>query len=156
MRITAIAALIICGLAAVARPAEAQQSGFTPQQLDEMSKQRQQAVGPRDWGPPPPQSSLPKENLRPPNTLLVCMSADPWKPVYAQPNTSAPVIGKTLPQVAVSGRSVNGFVPVLFGPGKTGYVPEAEVRPFQSDIKPGLSCTISGVRPNGSAVFNIH
>ena len=97
-----------------------------------------------------------KRISRPPNTLLVCMSADPWKPVYAQPNTSAPVIGKTLPQVAVSGRSINGFVPVLFGPGKTGYVPEAEVRPFQSDIKPGLSCTISGVRPNGSAVFNIH
>lgn len=156
MRIIAIAALTACSLTAVVVPAEAQQIGLTPQQLDEMSRQRQQAVGPRNWGPPPPQSSIPKENLRPTGTLLVCMSADPWQPVYAQPDTSAPVIGKTLPQVAVSGRSVNGFVPMLFGPGKTGYVPEAEVRPFQSDIRPGLSCTISGVRPNGSAVFDIH
>ena len=70
MRITAIAALIACCLAAAVRPAEAQQSGFTPQQLDEMSRQRQQAVGPRDWGPPPPQSSLPKENFRPPVRCL--------------------------------------------------------------------------------------
>jgi hypothetical protein len=99
---------------------------------------------------------VPKEDIRPANRLLVCMSTDPWKPVYLQPSTSAPVIGKTMDYVAVSGQTAEGFVPILFGPGKTGYVPAGEVRPFHSTVKPGLSCTISGVRPNGSAVFAIH
>jgi hypothetical protein len=158
MRISIIAVLTTVGLAVVAGRAGAQQnqSGFTPQQLDEMSKQRQEQIGPRNWGPPPPQSSIPKEALRQPSELLVCMSADPWKPVYAEPSSGATVIGKTLPQVAVSGRTINGFVPVLFGPGRTGYVSASEVRPFKSDLNPNASCTISGLRPNGSAVFNIH
>jgi hypothetical protein len=155
MRISIITALAAIGLLVASGQAGAQQSGFTPQQLDQMSKQRMQATGPRNWGPPPPQSAIPKQDIRPSNRLLVCMSADPWKSVYAGPSSSAPVIGKTLPQVAVSGRTVDGFVPILFGPGKTGYVPQPEVRPFHSTVKAGLSCTISGVRPNGSAVFAI-
>jgi hypothetical protein len=158
MRISIIAALAALGLATAIGPAQAQQSqsGLTPQQLDQMSKERQHEIGPRNWGPPPPQSSIPKEILRQPTQLLVCMSADPWKPVYAHPSTAAAVIGKTLPEVAVSGRTVGGFVPVLFGPGRTGYVPADDVRPFRSEFNPGASCTISGLRPNGSAVFDIH
>jgi hypothetical protein len=155
MRISIITALAAVGLACMAGRAGAQQSGFTPQQLDQMSKQRMQAIGPRNWGPPVPLSEVPKEDIRPPSRLLVCMSADPWKSVYAQPSTSAAVIGKTMDYVAVSGQTVKGFVPILFGPGKTGYVPQHEVRPFHSTVKAGLSCTISGVRPNGSAVFAI-
>jgi hypothetical protein len=50
MRVRIIAALAVVGLACVAGQARAQQAGFTPQQLDEMSKQRMQAIGPRNWG----------------------------------------------------------------------------------------------------------
>jgi hypothetical protein len=147
------------GVAAMSVPAMAQQAGGytpTPQQLDQMSKERMQAIGPRNWGPPVPQSAVPKEDIRPSNQLLVCMSADPWKPVYSRPSTSSGEIGKTLPQVAAKGATVDGFVPILFGPGRTGYVPASEVRPFQSTLKPGSTCTISGVRINGSAVFDLH
>jgi hypothetical protein len=155
MKISMIATLAALGLTAMASQASAQQSGFTPQQLDQLSNQRQQEIGPRNYGPPVPQSEVLQSDIRPPSKLLVCMSADPWKPVYAAPSLSAPVIGETLSQVAVSGPTTSGFEPVLFGPGKTGYVPANEVRPFQSTIKPGLTCTISGIRPNGSAVFDI-
>jgi hypothetical protein len=140
-------------------PALAQQAGTytpTPQQLDQMSTERMQAIGPRNWGPPPPQSSIPQENLTQPQELLVCMSADPWKNVYASPSARSRVIGATLPEVAVKGREVDGFVPILFGPGRTGYVAANDVRPFQSKLKPGSTCTIVGLRPNGSAVFSIH
>jgi hypothetical protein len=158
MRTTMIAALAAVSLTAIAAPTVAQQNqpGFTPQQLDQMSKERQQAIGPRNWGPPPPQSSIPKEHLQQPSKLLVCMTTDAWKPIYGEPSASAPVIGKTLTEVAVEGRAVNGFVPILYGPGRTGYLPAQAVRPFHSDLNAGATCTISGVRPNGAAVFDIH
>jgi hypothetical protein len=157
MCITKLMVLAGLSLSVLAGPVLAQQNGgFTPQQLDEMSKQRMQELGPRNWGPPVPQSVVPKEDIRQPNELLVCMSADPWKNVYAAPNVSSGVIGKTLPEVAVKGATVKGFVPILFGPGRTGYVPAAEVRPFRSTVKPGATCTIAGVRPNGAAVFRMN
>jgi hypothetical protein len=157
MRITMIAALAAVGFTATAAQAVAQQSqpGFTPPQLDQMSKERQQAIGPRNWGPPPPLSSIPKQQLQQPSKLLVCMSTDAWQPIYGQPSSSASVIGKTLTEVAVDGRTVNGFVPILYGPGRTGYIPAKAVRPFHSDLNAGATCTISGLRPNGAAVFDI-
>lgn len=157
MRITRLIAVAGVGMSVLSGAVFAQQSGgFTPQQLDEMSKQRMWELGPRNWGPPVPQSAVPKEDIRPPRELLVCMSADPWRDVYQSPSQSAPVIGKTLPVVAVKGATVGGFVPILFGPGRTGYVPAREVRPFHSTLKPGSTCSIAGVRPNGAAVFDYH
>ena len=158
MRIANIIALAGLGFAIGGQALAQQTPGtpFTPQQLDQQSQERMNATGPRNWGPPPPQSSIPPEKLTQPDEMLVCMSSDPWKPVYSQPSSSGAVIGKTLLEVAVKGETVNGFVPILFGPGKTGYVPATEVRPFQSTIKPGLACSIAGLRPNGAAVFDIH
>jgi hypothetical protein len=153
MRVRIITASAVVCLACLAGQARAQQPGFTPQQLDEMSKQRMQAIGPRNWGPPPPQSSIPNETVLPTKQLWVCMSAEQWQPVYPQPNTSAPVIGKTMSQEAVSGRYVNGFARVLFGPGRIGYVPARELHPYVSKLRPGSTCTVEGVRPNGSPVF---
>jgi hypothetical protein len=157
MRITKLMVLSGVSLGMLTGAAMAQQNGgFTPQQLDQMSKERMQELGPRNWGPPVPQSAVPKEDIRPPTELLVCMSADAWKDVYETPSQSSPVIGKTLPVVAVKGATVKGFVPILFGPGQTGYVPANEVRPYQSTLKPGSACSIAGVRPNGAAVFDYH
>jgi len=158
MRISIIAVLATGGLAVVAGRAGAQQnqSGFPPQQLDEMSQQRQEQIGPRNWGPPPPQGSIPQDTILPAKDLWVCMSTDAYQPVFAEPSTKAPVIGQTLTQVAVSGPYVDGFAKVLHYNGKVGYVPKGEVRPFKSEIKAGLSCSIPGVRPNGTPVFDIH
>ena len=66
MRITKLMVLARVSLSVLGGQVLAQQSGgFTPQQLDEMSKQRMQELGPRNWGPPPPQSSVPSQNLPP-------------------------------------------------------------------------------------------
>ena len=75
--------------------------------------------------------------------------------VYADPAKASPQIGKTLTQVAVSGANVNGFAQVLHYNGQPGFVEASKVRPFRSEIDAALRCTIAGVRPNGSPVFDI-
>jgi hypothetical protein len=155
MRITGMMVLAGLGLGLLGRQATAQQSnGFTPQQLQQMWERDQQGRPPRNWGPPPPQSSVPSQHLRQPSGLVVCMSIDQWQPIYASASSSSPVIGKTLSQVAVKGASKNGFVPVLYGPGRTGYVLASEVRPFRSTLDSAATCTVE-VRPNGSPVYDI-
>jgi hypothetical protein len=155
MRITGLMVLTGLGLAVAGHAVAQQSGGFTPQQLDQMSKQRMQETGPRNWGPPPPLSSVPAQNLHEPSGLVVCMSIKQWEPIYAGPSASSQVVGKTLPQVAVTGAAVAGFVPVLIGRGAKGYVPASEVTPFHSTIKPGLSCNVE-VRADGSPVYDLH
>lgn len=156
MRITKLMVLAGVSLSVLGGQVLAQQSGgFTPQQLDEMSKQRMQELGPRNWGPPPPQSSVPSQNLHEPGGLVVCMSIKQWSPIYAEPSASSQVVGKTLAQVAVTGATVNGFVPILMGRGGKGYVPAGEVTPFRSTIKAGLTCNVE-LRADGSPVYDIH
>jgi hypothetical protein len=144
------------GLSVLGAQASAQQQGgFTPQQLDQMSKERMKELGPRNWGPPPPLSSVPSQNLHTPNRLVVCNSIKQWEPIYSKPSASSSVVGKTLPEVAVIGPTVDGFLPVLMGRGATGYVPAGEVTPFRSTIKPGLACNVE-LRADGSPVYDIH
>jgi len=155
MRITKLMVLAGVSMSVLGSQAPAQQSNnFTPQQLQQMWERDHQGQGPRNWGPPPPLSSVPSQHLRQPNELVVCMSVDQWKPIYAHPSVGSRVVGETVQQVAVKGAEQNGFVPVLLGRGGTGYVPASEVRPFQSTIKPGLTCTVE-VRPDGSPVYDI-
>src|SRR6266568_9490220 len=133
---TMMAGLMAAGLAAVVAqgPALAQtaqgQGGLTPQELDKLSQQRQEELGPRNWGSPPPQSTVAQPALHQPKSLLVCMGTDAWQPIYAKPSTGAAVIGKTLPEIAVSGRNIDGFTPIVYGAGRTGYVPASAVHPF--------------------------
>ena len=124
-----------------------------PQQLDQMSKERTQVLGPRNWGPPPPRSSTPKETIIPLNGLWVCMSAKQWQLIYASPSTSSAVIGKTLSQAAVGGREINGFDPVLVRAGRIGYVEASHLSPYRSTHRPSSTCTVKGVQPNGLVVF---
>jgi len=155
MRIAGMMVLAGLGLAMAGQALAQQSGGFTPQQLDQMSKQRMEEQGPRNWGPPPPLSSVPSQNLYDPNGLVACMSIKQWQPIYANPSASSAVIGKTLPQVAVTGAAVNGFLPVLMGRGAKGYVPASEVTPFHSTIKPGLTCNVE-LRADGSPVYDLH
>ena len=155
MRIAGMMVLAGLGLAMAVQALAQQSGGFTPPQLDQMSKQRMEEQGPRNWGPPPPLSSVPSQNLHDPNGLVVCMSIKQWQPIYAKPSASSAIIGKTLPQVAVTGAAVNGFLPVLMGRGAKGYVPASEVTPFHSTIKPGLTCNVE-LRADGSPVYDLH
>jgi len=132
-----------------------QQLGFTPQELDRMSQQRMEERGRVDHGPPPPLSSVPKLQIFQPAEPWICKSTKPWQPVYSEPRLGAPTLGKTQSQVAVGGRSQNGFARILFPNGKIGWIPADQVRDFVSDVKPGLTCQVEGVRANGGPVFGI-
>ncbi len=132
-----------------------QQQGFTPQELDRMSQQRMQERGRVDHGPPPPLSSVPKLRIFKPAEPWICKSTNPWQPVYSEPRLGAPTLGETQSQVAVGGRSQNGFARILFPNGKIGWIPANQVRDFVSDVRPGLTCQVEGVRANGGPVFGI-
>ena len=133
-----------------------QQQGFTPQELDRMSQQRMQEMGRVDHGPPPAQSTLPKLQLFQPAEPWVCKGTAAWQPIYASPSRGAPEIGKTLPAIAVGGRNVNGFSRVLANGGQIGYVPSEAIHEYRSDVKPGSTCSVEGVRANGAPVFLYH
>ena len=153
MRIAGVMVLAGLGMAMAGQALAQQTGGFTPQQLDQMSKQRTEEQGPRNWGPPPPQSSIPKQTVIPLTGLWVCMSAEQWQPIYASPSKSAAVIGKTLSQAAVGGKQINGFDPVLVRAGRVGYVPAGILSTYSSKLRPGSTCTVEGVSANGALVF---
>ena len=132
-----------------------QQPGFTPQELDRMSQQRMEETGFINRGPPVPLSSVPKLRIFQPSEPWICKSTKPWQPVYSEPNLAAPKLGETQSHVAVGGRSQNGFARILFPNGKIGWIPANQVRDFVSDVKPGASCQVEGVRANGGPVFGI-
>ncbi len=157
-----ILAAVAAGLLAGGVPhAQAQQrpglqSGFTPQELDRMSQQRMQEMGRVDHGPPPPQSSLPRLQLFQPAEPWLCKGTEAWQPIYSAPSRSAAVIGKTLPAIAVGGRNVSGFSRILSNGGHIGYVPSETIHEYRSDVAPGTTCSVEGVRANGAPVFAYH
>jgi len=161
MRRIILAAVFTCLLAGGLPLAQAQQRqgqqqpGFTPQELDRMSQQRMEERGRVDHGPPPPLSSVPKLQIFQPAEPWICKSTKPWQPVYSEPRFGAPTLGETQSHVAVGGRSQNGFARILFPNGKIGWIPANQVRDFVSDVKPGLTCQVEGVRANGGPVFGI-
>lgn len=153
MRHILLAATLI-GTAALAGPVSAQ--GFTPQELDRMSREKLDSGAYRDrlGGPPPPQSSVPRETLRQPQGLWVCMSTDEGLPIVAAPQPGAPRIGVSSGQVA-AGADRGAFTSVLYREGKVGYVPKAAVRSYHNEFNPRATCTVAGVRPNGVVVFSV-
>ncbi len=155
MRSRLVAAITGAALAAAVPAAHAQQSGFTPQQLDQMSRDRSDHSPPRNYGPPVPQSLVPADQLHQPTELLECMGTTQWQPIHAAPSADSRVIGRTLSQVAVGGPGGNGFSRVLNGAGRPGYVPTAALVPYRNQFNPALSCTVKGLRANGAPVFAI-
>jgi hypothetical protein len=154
--LAAVSACLLVGGLPHAQAQPQQRQGFTPQELDRMSQQRMQEMGRVDHGPPPAQSSLPKLQLFQPAEPWVCKGTAAWQPIYASPSRSAPEVGKTLPAIAVGGRNVNGFSRVLANGGQIGYVPSETIHEYRSDVKPGSTCSVAGVRANGAPVFSYH
>lgn len=138
--------------ASVAASSSAAHAQLTGPELDRMAAERNAEMRPIAPLPRPPHTDT-HEVIRPADRLWVCMSTDPYQPVYASPKLSAPVIGQTMSEVAVSGGPVNGFVTILRGGGVLGFIPASSVRPYHSTIQPNGTCRIAGVRPNGSAAF---
>jgi hypothetical protein len=162
MRRTILAAVSACLLAGGLPHAQAQQRqgqqqpGFTPQELDRMSQQRMEERGRVDHGPPVPLSSVPKTQLFQPAEPWVCKGTGDWLPIYATPSKSSAVIGKTLSAIAVGGRNVSGFSRVLANGGQIGYVPSETIHEYRSDVNPGSTCLVAGVRASGAPVFSYH
>ena len=119
--------------------------------LDRLAAQRNAEMRPRPEQTPP--IATPRERLRPVNHLWVCMSTTPWQPVLSSPYPGATVIGRTQPQIAASNGWVNGYAEVLFYNGKIGFVPSAQIKPYHSDLRPGSTCTVAGLRLDGSPAF---
>ena len=126
---------------------------LTGPELDRMAAERNAEMRPIAPLPRPPHA-VSHEDIRPADRLWVCMSTDPYQPVYAAPSLSAPVIGQTMSDVAVAGGWVNGFATILRGGGRLGYIPTSSVRPDHSAVNPNGTCRIAGVRPDGSPVFS--
>lgn len=118
--------------------AQAQDIGF----LRSLSESRTNAV----HAPQQKPDQVQQESLRPAAPGLACAHIDQWQPVRSQPSDSAPVLGYTQAQIAVEGTAGGGYERVLYYNGKTGYVPEAA-------LKPARTCSIAGLRPNGAPVF---
>jgi hypothetical protein len=161
MRRIILAAMSACLLAGSLPHAQAQQRqgqqqpGFTPQELDRMSQQRMEERGRVDHGPPPPLSSVPKEQLFQPAEPWICKSTQDGLPIYSQPSASSPKMGNTMSQVAVGGRSQNGFARILFPNGRIGWLPADQVRDYVNEFNPSATCQVKGVRADGGPVFSV-
>ena len=121
-----------------------------------MSQQRMEERGRVDHGPPVPLSSVPKVQLFQPAEPWVCKGTGDWLPIYAAPSKGSAVVGKTLSAIAVGGRNVNGFSRILTNGGTIGYVPSETIHEYRSDVNPGSTCSVEGVRANGAPVFAYH
>jgi len=161
MRRTILAAVSACVLAGGLPHAQAQQRqgqqqpGFTSQELDRMSQQRMEERGRVDHGPPPPLSSVPKEQLFQPAEPWICKSTQDGLPIYSQPSASSPKMGETMSQVAVGGRSQNGFARILFPNGRIGWLRADQVRDYVNQFNPSATCQVKGVRADGGPVFSV-
>ena len=148
-----IMGLITVGVMAVTSAGYAQ--GFTPQELDKMSQESLNSGAFRNLGGrPPPQSSNPREVLHQPSGIWVCMGTGDYQPVLAGPDPAAPQIGIAYGRVAAGG-SQGPFTRVLLREGKVGYVASASIKPYENKFNPGVTCSIGGLRPDGSLVFSL-
>ena len=119
--------------------------------LESLSAQRNAQMRPRPNLPAPVPGV--EEKIIPTNHTWVCISTTPWQPVLSSPHPNAPVIGQTQSMVAASIGWVNGYAEVLHYNGKIGFIPSSTVKPYHSDINPHGTCTIPGLRVNGTPVF---
>jgi len=119
--------------------------------LESLSAQRNAQMRPRPNLPAPVPTV--QERIIPTNHSWVCMSTNPWQPVLSSPYRNAPVIGQTQSMVAASVGWVDGYAEVLHYDGKIGFIPSSTIKPYHSDINPHGTCTIPGLRLNGTPVF---
>jgi hypothetical protein len=143
----------VIALGAIALSGAVHAQGFTPQQLDKMSQDKLNSGAYRNLGgKPAPQSSIPKDVLHQPAGMWVCMGTGDYQPVLSDPAANAPQIGLAYGRVA-AGSAEGAFTRVLVREGKVGYVATASIKPYENKFNPRASCSIGGLRPDGSLVF---
>lgn len=152
----AIAATLAVGGCATAQTTPAPNMtnmGQLAQKLNKLSNENS-ALLHRNYGPPPPQSSIPPTPYTTVPGFWKCMSSVPTKTVYSGPSASSPAIGITDSWVA-AGPEVGGFTKVYYHLGKIGYVKSKYIHSFYDKFSPGTTCTFEGVQPNGVDLFNL-
>lgn len=106
----------------------------------------------RNWGPPPPQSSIPHTKFTPVPGFWKCMSVDNYKHVHSAPSASSPVVGITWGWLA-AGPQIGAFTKVYLARDKIGYVRSTYIYPFHDKFAPTSTCTFEGVQPAGNNLF---
>lgn len=147
--ITASAAIYV-----LAATGQLRAQGFTPQELDRMSQQRNDALSHRNPGPRPPQNGSQKEALHQPGGVWVCRSTDQYIPILAAPSPGASQIAISSGQVA-AGANRGDYTSILVAEGKVGYVPKSAVRPYKNEFNPHAACTVAGIKPSGIVQFDV-
>lgn len=148
---------VLAGVAAMPGAAWAQTPADIAR-LDAISRERGEAIkrvapnGEARQLPPPRAQAAPVRQLR---GLWVCVGAVEHQPVYTAPSRAAGVMGRTMPYVATTGDPVEGFVQVLHSNGHRGYVPVGIIQPFRAPEGANAQCTVRGVKPDGTPVFDI-
>ena len=150
-----ITMLATAAVAVIAACGHAHSQGFTPQELDRMSKDRLDNGAFRGFAAPPaPSTAFKPVPLHQPKGIWICMSVTPYVPVLAEPRAGAAVIGQTYGQLA-AGEARNGYTSALIHEGIIGYVPTADVHPYHNEFNPNVTCSVGGIRPNGMVTFHL-
>lgn len=146
-------AVTLFGLLIVSWAAHAQ--GFTPQELDRLSKQNLNSGAFRNLGAgSPPSTTYQTVPLHQPRGLWVCKSTDAYANILAEPRAGAPVVGKSVGEVA-AGADRAGYTSILVREGTVGWLPVSAVRPYQNEFNPRATCKVGGIRPNGAVTFDV-
>lgn len=91
----------------------------------------------------------------PAQTPLTCLGTDEGLQVLAAPDAAAPQIGLSFGYVAAGSVREHGYREVVHYNGRHGWVRDDALHAYASTVRPGASCSVTGLRPNGSPVFHI-
>ncbi|SDB71566.1 hypothetical protein [Belnapia rosea] len=151
----AAGAAVAVAAVGIASTAQAQ----TPEdiaRLDRFSRDRGRALALTHQLTPPVPSGSP-ERLMQPERLWVCKGTQPGLPIYSSPDRTSTPMGVTQDFIATSGATVGGFVQVMGYSGRLGFVPANTLGPYINTVKPGVQCTVEGLRRrDNSPVFGFH
>lgn len=125
----------------------------SPEELDRLSAERQEAIGTRDWGPPV--AATPQAALVPLGGHVTCMSPRmEFEPVYAGPGTETKRVGVAPSQLAVTTITSGGWTRILRAYGKAAWIPTEDLQPWTSTTaSPGTRCTVAGMRPSDGMIL---
>ncbi|BBC81858.1 SH3 domain-containing protein [Acetobacter orientalis] len=125
----------------------------SPSELDRISAERQEAIGPRDWGPPV--AAAPEAPLMPLGGHVTCMSPRmEFEPVYAGPGADTKQVGVATPQIAVTSTTSGGWTRILRAYGKAAWIPTQDLQPWTSTTaSAGTRCVVAGMRPSDGMIL---
>lgn len=139
-------------LMGIAPPAFAQHA--TPGDLDRLSQERMEDIGPRDWGTPvnPPATANTEKALP---VSVSCMSPlDETTPLYSAPNINATKLGRAGSQLAVTSTEVNGWRQVLLNGTHMAWIQTSLIGPYKPlNPEHPVGCIVTGERADGTVLF---